>query len=134
MTRVRTTLMSARFILPAFAFAAAIATGCGATAPDTGASDGGADGSQPVHDGAVDSGNDAECTYPPAHNDPRCPPTYVVIPAYRKPCSPVGLSCKYPGAGDGNGCNGSSAEMFCNSRDAGDDGGDGASGEWLVLQ
>lgn len=87
-------------------------------------------------DGGGDGGyaNDA-CSYPPVANDPACPATYSY--SYGgKPCSPIGLNCAYPGAGDGesNGCY-ATAELWCRG-DAGAGGGgaDGGTGTWVFGQ
>ena len=66
------------------------------------------------------------CSYPPANNDPLCPSTYSYS-SYMKPCSPVGLTCAYPGMGDGlaNGCF-ATAMMWCV--------GDAGTGTWTVAQ
>lgn len=66
------------------------------------------------------------CSYPPANNDPQCPASYSYT-SYQQPCSPVGLTCAYPGQGDGlaNGCF-ATAMMWCK--------GDGGTGTWTVAQ
>ena len=65
------------------------------------------------------------CSYPPANNDPQCPSAYSYS-YYQQPCSPVGLSCAYPGAGDEvNGCF-ATAMMWCY--------GDAGTGTWTVAQ
>jgi hypothetical protein len=78
------------------------------------------------------------CSYPSANNDPRCPPSYSH--AYQgESCSPVGLTCSYPGAGDGtsNGCF-ATAMMLCHGDggigDLGDSGADAGSGSWTTAQ
>jgi hypothetical protein len=71
--------------------------------------------------------NDAPaCAYPAANNDPQCPASYSYS-SYQQPCSPVGLTCAYPGQGDGlaNGCY-ATAMMWCK--------GDGGTGTWTVAQ
>jgi hypothetical protein len=108
---------------------------------DAAADSGGGDGA--VHDAlgdARDGTSDAPvvCDYPPYANDPACPAQY----AYTfggKPCSPIGLQCAYPGAGDGesNGCF-STAMLWCRGDagvtvDAGD-AGDAGSGTWTAAQ
>ncbi len=66
------------------------------------------------------------CSYPPANNDPACPASYSYS-FYQEACSPIGLTCAYPGAGDGlaNGCF-ATAMMWCN--------GDAGTGTWTVAQ
>ena len=84
------------------------------------------------------SGGTTTCGYEVANNDPRCPPTYSAS-RYGTSCYPVGLSCAYPGVGDGlpNGCY-STAMMWCKApaSDGGLDAGvdPAASGTWVVAQ
>jgi hypothetical protein len=82
-----------------------------------------------------DAGSDGDgaCDFPPANNDPRCPATYGTPGANGKPCDPIGLTCAYPGAGDGSGCSASTAMMWCREA-AGADGGDAGTGAWVVAQ
>jgi hypothetical protein len=84
-------------------------------------------------DGGPDASADAPaCSYPPVHNDPRCPTLYTA--AYDgKTCSPVGLSCAYPGAGDGmpDGCLGT-AGLSCRGNAGSGDG--GPAGTWIATQ
>jgi hypothetical protein len=58
--------------------------------------------------GDADAGAEV-CSYPPAHNDPSCPPTYLEAREWcgsNKPCTKDSPTCSYPGAGDGmpDGC------------------------------
>jgi len=64
------------------------------------------------------------------HNEAGCPATYdtSALPAS---CAPIGLSCTYPGAGDGNGCN--AANLQC-SAPPGDGGSDAGEGRWVATQ
>jgi len=69
-----------------------------------------------------------------AQNDPRCPsPVPGIAAAYgsgQVPCSPIGLTCSYPNAGDcclSNGCY-FTAQLWC----AGDAGAE--SGHWFGAQ
>ncbi len=69
--------------------------------------------------------------------DPRCPAMYS-FSYFGMPCPAVGLSCAYPGAGDGtaNGCF-ATAMMWCHGEGGvGDlDGGaDAGPGTWTVAQ
>jgi len=56
-----------------------------------------------------------------------------------RPCSPVGLACSYPGAGDGNGCF-AAAGLSCEPADGGvvstcaGNAGDAAVGYWVATQ
>jgi len=80
------------------------------------------------------SGGTKPCDYPPVQNDPRCPPQYSPQNA-TGPC-PIGLTCSYPGVGDGasNGCN-STAVMFCHAPFGDSDGGaDAGTGVWSFGQ
>ncbi len=77
------------------------------------------------------------CSYPPENNDPRCPPSYSY--SYGgQPCPAIGLTCAYPGAGDGttDGCF-ATAMMFCHG-DGGpgdlDGGVEAGAGTWTVAQ
>ena len=72
-------------------------------------------------------GDSADCGYPDVQNDPRCPATYSTSHA-GEPC-PIGLSCSYPGMGDGTspGC-ASTAGLLC----VGDAGAD--TGTWGFVQ
>ena len=78
-----------------------------------------------------DGSADADCHYTTVHNDPQCPVFFYY--GDHGPCSPVGLTCLYPGAGDGTsrGC-ASTAGLSCYSPD--DGGVDGGSGHWLSNQ
>jgi len=110
--------------------------------PCTGADAG---GDATVTDGAVDSGADGnvDCQYPDdAGNAAECPATYSS--SYQDTlCPQIGLSCAYPGKGDGtaNGCY-STAVLLCNAPDAGFgghdaaifDGADAGSGFWTAAQ
>lgn len=80
-----------------------------------------------------------DCGYPDADNEAGCPANYT-IGFQCKPCWPVGLSCAYPGAGDGtaNGCYGT-AGLTCHAADSGiggcaGDAGDAGSGYWIATQ
>lgn len=88
------------------------------------------------------------CAPPPADNDPACPATYSFTYQGR-PCSSVGLTCAYPGAGDGlSDGTYATAMMWCRgpvvdprdggpdaSADAGDaDAGGDEPGTWTVAQ
>ena len=79
-----------------------------------------------------DGGGDVQCTYPTVDNDPRCPGHYSY--SYGgQPCPQIGLTCSYPGAGDGtsNGCF-ATAMLFCRGdAGAGDAGGPGT---WTAAQ
>jgi hypothetical protein len=77
------------------------------------------------------------CAYPVIQNDSRCPATYLGDAALAGPCSPVGLECEYPGAGDGDQatCSAATAIMWCRAAGGGDAGDGGASvGSWIVAQ
>jgi len=104
-------------------------------------------GSAPADDGHGDdrseSGGTASGppTYPAPNNPPGCPPRYSRAYAFVR-CSPIGLSCTYPGAGDcmaSGYC--STALMHCSpdpARDAGPDADPDASasemGRWVLAQ
>lgn len=115
-----------------FSSAAAFGIACG--------SEGNAPPGPERADGAADdSGADGDdCAYPDVHNDPRCPAMYSA--GYDcQPCSPVGLGCTYPGAGDGNGCF-AAAGLSCEPADGGvvrgcaSDGGEASVGYWVAVQ
>ncbi len=66
-----------------------------------------------------------------AANEAGCPATYDTssLPAA---CAPIGLTCSYPGKGDGNGgCN--LANLQCEPI-AGDAGADAGQGRWVATQ
>ncbi|MBK6695753.1 MAG: hypothetical protein IPG50_26610 [Myxococcales bacterium] len=77
------------------------------------------------------------CNYPVVHNDVRCPATYSFT-WVSKACPQVGLTCAYPGAGDGAPC-AATAMMWCVG-DAGvagigaDAAVDAGPGTWLIAQ
>ena len=82
----------------------------------------------------ADSGPD--CGTSIVRNDSRCPSSYSL--AYEcQSCSPAGLACMYPGAGDGtsNGCF-ATAVLRCVAVDAGVGGcaADAASAAWVAAQ
>jgi hypothetical protein len=87
-------------------------------------------------DGATDDypPEASTCVYPPVSNDSRCPATYRYS-YFEQACSPIGLQCGYPGAGDGtpNGC-WATASMWCRGDAGAGDGGSTASGSWIVAQ
>jgi len=72
------------------------------------------------------------CSYPPVNNDPRCPASYSFTYA-QSTCAPIGLTCAYPGQGDGtnDGCY-ATAMMWCRG-DAGDADAGGV-GTWVLAQ
>ncbi|HEX7664252.1 MAG TPA: hypothetical protein VF407_07080 [Polyangiaceae bacterium] len=92
--------------------------------------------------GAKDAQADVVCEYAQPHNDPACPSSYSH--SYNgQPCSPVGLSCMYPGSGDAdqNGCFYTAALECQGDGGPGDldaalpDGGDGGrEGTWVAAQ
>jgi hypothetical protein len=92
--------------------------------PDSGAHDGG-------------DGGTSVCDYPDAGNDARCPAVYK-FSLLHQACPAVGLTCAYPGQGDGTsgGCF-ATAMLWCvadgglPNQDAGPDAGPGT---WLVAQ
>jgi len=93
-----------------------------------------ADAAAPDEAAAAD-GADADCSYPPANNDAQCPSTYSYSNG-GKPCSPVGLSCSYPGRGDGTAghpCR-STAMLWCRADGGSDAGADAGSGTWRFAQ
>jgi hypothetical protein len=72
-----------------------------------------------------------DCGAVTASNEAGCPATYdtSALPAS---CAPVGLTCSYPGKGDGNGgCN--LANLQC-SELAGDGGTEAGQGRWVSTQ
>jgi hypothetical protein len=71
---------------------------------------------------------------PPVVNDPRCPASYSMS-YFMTACSPIGLTCGYPGAGDpsSNGCP-STAMMWCRGDGGADDPDGGGTGVWVVAQ
>lgn len=89
------------------------------------------DASRP--DGAIDAGS-AQCSYPDAGNDPRCPATYY-YGFSRKPCPELGLVCSYPGSGDGraDGCWGT-AGLSCRPRNELDTAADAGGPTWIGVQ
>ena len=97
---------------------AAIACGGGGGSIDADAGD--AAQSDAPNEAQAEAGVD--CGYPPVQNEAGCPSSYSHSYGGQS-CSPVGLTCAYPGAGDGtsNGC-ASTAMLFCNG-DAGADAG-----------
>ncbi len=72
-----------------------------------------------------DAGND--CGFPIVHNEGGCPAAYdtATLPPT---CAPVGLSCAYPGAGDGTGCTAATAALWCAA------GSDGGANHWIAAQ
>jgi len=101
-------------------------TACSSSTSD----DSGPDASNDAdRDSGGDGGDSGVCA--PAHNDPACPATYSNT-FVLQPCSPIGVSCLYPGFGDGQGC--SPAELLCTGDGDAGDGGDAASGTWTVGQ
>lgn len=119
-----------RTFLPAFA---ALVVACGSS--ESTSSDAGDAGDAAM---TGDSANDTPvCNYPPTNNDPRCPASYSYSYGGQA-CPQVGLTCAYPGAGDGmsNGCF-ATAMLFCHG-DGGvtdlDGGGDAGSGTWTGAQ
>ncbi|HLK39594.1 MAG TPA: hypothetical protein VKU41_22720 [Polyangiaceae bacterium] len=121
------------------------ALGCSSSLSSNGP-DGAAEASFPGADGGdggglPDSGEAGvapeagpDCSYPAVANDPHCPSTYSGLGAQARPCSPVGLACAYPGAGDGTSSGCATAMMWC--RVDGGDGDAGATGmgSWVVAQ
>ena len=78
---------------------------------------------------------DGGCTYTAANNDARCPANYAHT-FQGEACSPIGLSCSYPGAGDGtpNGC-ASTAILSCHGDGGAEDSGaDAGTGTWSAAQ
>ena len=69
-----------------------------------------------------------DCGYPAVHNEAGCPATYSTA-TLPPTCAPVGLTCDYPGAGDGtsSGC-ASTAVLWCV------DGGGDAAPHWSGAQ
>jgi hypothetical protein len=68
-------------------------------------------------------------------NPPNCPPRYSH--SYMgQPCSPIGLTCAYPGQGDGTFDGGyATAMMWCRGPGGiGDAGGDAGYGTWVIAQ
>jgi hypothetical protein len=72
-----------------------------------------------------------DCGAVTANNEAGCPATYdtSALPAS---CAPIGLTCSYPGKGDGNGaCN--LANLQCSAL-VGDGGADAGQGRWVAAQ
>ncbi len=108
---------------------------------DAGAGDGaqGNDTGVPTQqrDAAPDDGGKADggtCSYPPSANDPGCPAHYD-LSACSHPCTTPGLTCAYPGAGDGqsSGCL-ATAMMWCKVPVGQDAGADGGGTSWTCAQ
>jgi hypothetical protein len=78
------------------------------------------------------------CSYPPVQNDPRCPGAYSWL-HQGTPCPSKGLTCAYPGQGDGesDGCF-ATAMLWCGGDagigDRGDGGPDAGPGTWTAAQ
>lgn len=73
--------------------------------------------------------------YATAINDPHCPSMYSFT-KNGQPCSPVGLTCAYPGVGDqlSDGCF-ATAMLWCRGdAGTGDSGSDAGSGSWTAAQ
>lgn len=128
-------------LLPLLVAAGATVGAC-SSAESSVSGDAGGDGggTSDGHAQAKDSQPDVPvvCGYPPVANDPACPKAYTYNS--HAPCSPIGLNCSYPGAGDGtaNGCY-ATAEMFCrgdvdSGADATGNGDAGGTGYWLSAQ
>jgi hypothetical protein len=69
------------------------------------------------------------CTYPPVNNPPGCPARYGFA-YYGEPCPMAGLTCSYPGEGDGmpDGCF-YTAGLSCISKSL-----DGGAPVWVTAQ
>ncbi len=65
------------------------------------------------HDAGSSPDATPDCGYPVVHNEAGCPATYSTA-TLPPTCAPVGLTCQYPGAGDGtsSGC-ASTAVLWC---------------------
>ena len=114
--------------LPLFFASAAIALGCSSASTTSDAADAAAD--------AQGEGTDcpSQSEPEPAKNaDPRCPPTFAHLSGA---CAPIGLTCSYPGQGDGPPCHGAKAMLWCREDDDADpDAGDDAGvGKWVAAQ
>jgi hypothetical protein len=95
----------------------------------------GCSGSASPRSSATPDGGAIDCGIPRAKNPPPCPPTYFPPPSPNV-CSPIGFTCAYPGAGDGqdvNGCGGATAMYWCVA-DNGDGGADATTGHWIGAQ
>src|SRR5262249_49694304 len=85
-----------------------------------------------------DASDGSQCSYPPVNNDPLCPRSFSHT--YQgQVCPRVGITCSYPGAGDGEGkgCF-VTAMRWCYGDggigDLGDGGTDAGSGFWTTAQ
>jgi hypothetical protein len=72
-----------------------------------------------------------DCGAVAANNEAECPATYDTS-ALPTSCAPIGLTCSYPGKGDGSGsCN--LANLRC-VEPVGDGGADAGQGRWVATQ
>jgi hypothetical protein len=113
--------------LPLFLASSAIALGC-SSASTTSDADAAAD--------AQAEGTDCpsqDAAEPAKNADPRCPATFARLSGA---CAPIGLTCSYPGQGDGPPCHGAKAMLWCREdHDADPDaGGDAGVGKWVAAQ
>jgi hypothetical protein len=102
-------------------------SGCGAAVDDSGApsTEAGPGRDASIDSKGGDSSPDADCGSPtPANNDPRCPSAANSWIESSGPCPEAGLTCTYPGLGDGtpNGCP-SARNLTCGARFCAGDGG-----------